>query len=61
MPETDQWNYSFMGASFGSVEKRPVYCKLDQPRPFYDAIHRLVHFSSFAELEVSFDREDVFA
>ena len=61
VPETDQWNYSFMGASFGSVEKRPVYCKLDQPRPFYDAIHRPVHFSSFAELEVSFDREDVFA
>jgi pre-mRNA-processing factor 8 len=61
VPETDQWNYSFMGASFGSVEKRPVYCKIDQPRPFYDAIHRPVHFSSFAELEVSFDREDVFA
>ena len=61
VPETDQWNYSFMGASFASVEKRPVYCKIDQPRPFYDAIHRPVHFSSFAELEVSFDREDVFA
>jgi pre-mRNA-processing factor 8 len=61
VPETGQWNYSFMGASFGSVEKRPVYCKIDQPRPFYDAMHRPVHFSSFAELEVSFDREDVFA
>jgi len=61
VPETEQWNYSFMGASFGSVEKRPVYCKIDQPRPFYDAMHRPVHFSSFAELEVSFDREDVFA
>jgi pre-mRNA-processing factor 8 len=61
VPETEQWNYSFMGASFGSVEKRPVYCRIDQPRPFYDAMHRPVHFSSFAELEVSFDREDVFA
>jgi pre-mRNA-processing factor 8 len=61
VPETEQWNYSFMGASFGSVEKRPVYCKIDQPRPFYDALHRPVHFSSFAELEVSFDRDDVFA
>ena len=61
VPETEQWNYSFMGASFASVEKRPVYCKIDQPRPFYDAMHRPVHFSSFAELEVSFDREDVFA
>ena len=61
VPETEQWNYSFMGAAFASVEKRPVYCKIDQPRPFYDAMHRPVHFSSFAELEVSFDREDVFA
>ena len=61
VPETDQWNYSFMGASFAGVEKRPVHCKIDQPRPFYDAMHRPVHFSSFAELEVSFDREDMFA
>ena len=62
VPETDVWNYSFMGASFGSVEKRPVYVKIDTPKRFYDEIHRPVHFSSFGELEDLWaDREDVFA
>ena len=62
VPETDVWNYSFMGASFGSVEKRPIYVKIDTPKRFYDEIHRPVHFSSFGELEDLWaDREDVFA
>ena len=62
VPETDVWNYSFMGASFGGVEKRPVYVKIDTPKRFYDEIHRPVHFSSFGELEDLWaDREDVFA
>ncbi|KAL9621420.1 MAG: hypothetical protein Q9160_004180 [Pyrenula sp. 1 TL-2023] len=56
------WNYSFMGSAFGSVEKRPIYTKLDAPKRFYDDTHRPVHFRSFAELEdIWVDREDEFA
>jgi len=62
VPEAETWNYSFMGASFSTVEKRPVYVKIDTPRRFYDDQHRLIHFSSFNELEdIWADREDVFA
>ncbi|KAK5197733.1 pre-mRNA-splicing factor 8 [Exophiala xenobiotica] len=62
VPETETWNYSFMGASFSAVEKRPVYVKIDTPRRFYDDRHRPIHFSSFNELEdIWADREDVFA
>jgi len=62
VPETDTWNYSFMGASFSSVEKRPIYVKIDTPRRFYDDLHRPVHFNSFNELEdIWADREDAFA
>ncbi|KAJ9645464.1 pre-mRNA-splicing factor 8 [Knufia peltigerae] len=62
VPETEVWNYSFMGAGFSSVEKRPVYVKIDTPRRFYDDRHRPIHFSSFNELEdIWADREDVFA
>lgn len=31
VPESNIWNYSFMGSSFGSVEKRPIYVKIDTP------------------------------
>lgn len=56
------WNYSFMGSNFSSVEKRPVYVKIDTPKRFYDDVHRPVHFQSFAELEdIWVDREDEFA
>ncbi|KAK4942570.1 pre-mRNA-splicing factor 8 [Elasticomyces elasticus] len=62
VPETETWNYSFMGASFSAVEKRPVYVKIDTPRRFYDDKHRPIHFSSFNELEnIWADRDDVFA
>ena len=62
VPESGSWNYSFMGASFGGVEKRPVYVKLDTPKRFYDDLHRPIHFSSFAEIEdIWYDREDVLA
>ena len=63
VPENDVWNYSFMGASFsGRVEKGGVYVKVDQPKRFYEGIHRPVHFASFNELEETWaDREDVFA
>ncbi|EXJ87138.1 hypothetical protein A1O3_04096 [Capronia epimyces CBS 606.96] len=62
VPENDSWNYSFMGASFSAVEKRPVYVKIDTPRRFYEDRHRPIHFSSFNELEdIWADREDAFA
>ena len=63
VPESGLWNYHFMGPSFSSsVEKRPVHCKVDVPRPFYADQHRPLHFQNFAELEdVGVDRSDNFA
>ncbi|KAE8348775.1 NUC071 domain-containing protein [Aspergillus coremiiformis] len=62
VPEDNVWNYSFMGSSFGSVEKRPVYVKIDTPLRFYDDQHRPLHFQNFAELEdIWVDRSDNFA
>ena len=31
VPESNLWNYSFMGSSFGSVEKKAVFVKIDTP------------------------------
>ncbi|EAW11483.1 U4/U6-U5 snRNP complex subunit PRP8 [Aspergillus clavatus NRRL 1] len=62
VPEDNVWNYSFMGSAFGSVEKRPVYVKIDTPLRFYDDQHRPLHFQNFAELEdIWVDRSDNFA
>ncbi|KMP04724.1 mRNA splicing protein PRP8 [Coccidioides immitis RMSCC 2394] len=62
VPENNVWNYSFMGSSFSSVEKRPVYVKVDTPLRFYDDQHRPLHFQNFAELEdIWVDRTDNFA
>ncbi|KAJ5338110.1 hypothetical protein N7452_004838 [Penicillium brevicompactum] len=62
VPEDNVWNYSFMGSSFGSVEKRPIYVKIDTPLKFYDDQHRPLHFQNFAELEdIWVDRADNFA
>ncbi|KAJ5986289.1 hypothetical protein N7451_010654 [Penicillium sp. IBT 35674x] len=61
VPEDNLWNYSFMGSSFGSVEKRPIYVKIDTPLRFYDDQHRPLHFQNFAELEdIWVDRSDNF-
>ncbi|EED16592.1 pre-mRNA splicing factor (Prp8), putative [Talaromyces stipitatus ATCC 10500] len=62
VPEDNVWNYSFMGSSFSSVEKRSVYVKIDTPLRFYDDQHRPLHFQNFAELEdIWVDRTDNFA
>lgn len=62
VPENSVWNYSFMGSSFSSVEKRPIHVKVDAPLRFYDAQHRPLHFQNFAELEdIWVDRTDNFA
>ncbi|KAJ6021826.1 hypothetical protein N7540_007330 [Penicillium herquei] len=61
VPEDNLWNYSFMGSSFGSIEKRPIYVKIDTPLRFYDDQHRPLHFQNFAELEdIWVDRTDNF-
>jgi pre-mRNA-processing factor 8 len=31
VPESNAWNYSFMGSAFGGVEKKPVHVKIDTP------------------------------
>lgn len=62
VPEDNVWNYSFMGSAFSSVEKRPIYVKIDTPLRFYDDQHRPLHFQNFAELEdIWVDRSDNFA
>ncbi|KAJ8607387.1 hypothetical protein MRB53_040333 [Persea americana] len=62
VPETDRWNYSFMGSSFGGVEKKAVHVKVDTPLRFYDDRHRPLHFQNFAEMEdVWVDKPDNFA
>jgi pre-mRNA-processing factor 8 len=62
VPENNAWNYSFMGSSFGSIEKKPVHVKIDTPLPFYSEQHRPLHFQSFAEIEdLWVDKDDVFA
>ncbi|KAL8808163.1 MAG: hypothetical protein Q9182_000227 [Xanthomendoza sp. 2 TL-2023] len=62
VPESGLWNYSFLGASFSAVEKRPCGVKMDVPVGFYADVHRPVHFINFAELEdVGVDRQDNFA
>jgi pre-mRNA-processing factor 8 len=61
VPETNTWNYSFMGSAFGSIEKKPVHVKIDTPMPFYNDQHRPLHFQNFAELEdIWVDRDDNF-
>ncbi|KAI4205905.1 MAG: hypothetical protein LQ350_000090 [Teloschistes chrysophthalmus] len=63
VPESGVWNYSFMGSAFGGVERAKGWgVKVDQPRGFYEGVHRPVHFLSFGELEdVGVDRSDNFA
>ncbi|KAI9649361.1 pre-mRNA-splicing factor 8 [Ciborinia camelliae] len=62
VPETNSWNYSFMGSAFGSLEKKPVHVKIDTPTPFYNDLHRPLHFQNFAELEdIWVDNEDKLA
>ena len=62
VPEDGRWNYSFMGASFSGLEKKAPSTKIDTPVGFYDAIHRVLHFQNFAELEdIGVDRADNFA
>jgi len=63
VPETGGvWNYSFMGAGFGGVEKKKVGVRVDVPVGFYADVHRPLHFQNFAELEdIWVDRQDNFA
>jgi len=62
VPENNSWNYSFMGSTFGGIEKKPVHVKIDTPLPFYSDQHRPLHFQNFAQLEDLWaDRDDNFA
>ena len=61
VPEQSTWNYSFMGNSFSSVEKRPLHVRIDTPMRFYDDKHRPQHFQTFSELEETWvDRDNNF-
>ena len=61
VPEDEVWNYSFMGSTFSTIDKRPVYVKVDEPTKFYEDEQRPLHYQSFAELEdIWVDRSDNF-
>jgi pre-mRNA-processing factor 8 len=61
VPEDDLWNYSFMGSSFGEIEKKEIIVKVDEPVKFYEDEQRPLHFQNFAELEdIWVDRGDHF-
>ena len=62
VPVDDLWNYTFIGAAFDLVAKRPLLCKIERPLSFYDAEHRPIHFKNFGAVEdIWVDREDPFA
>ena len=62
VPESGIWNYGFMGGSFDSIVKKPVFVKVDVPEPYYAGQQRPLHFQNFAELEdIWVDRSDNFA
>lgn len=62
VPETDLWNYAFIGAGWNPHSKFDM--KLDTPLSFYHELHRPIHFTSFNQLEdedLEVEQEDVFA
>ncbi|KAF6056038.1 PROCN domain family protein [Candida parapsilosis] len=63
VPEDEIWNYFFMGAIFNSNDLYNL--KVDIPLSFYDAVHRPIHFTNFAQLEAGNEeeayQEDVFS
>lgn len=49
VPSNGIWNYNFMGMAHSVARKYAV--SLDNPRPFYDDVHRPNHFLKFAAAE----------
>ena len=48
VPEGNLWNYSFMGSSFGNVEKKPVFVKMDIPLvSFITPLHLMKSLRNF--------------
>ena len=61
VPEGNLWNYSFMGSSFGSVEKKAVFVKMDTPLVSQSASTPLadVEFANFCyslSMRINIDR-----
>ena len=61
VPEGNLWNYSFMGSSFGSVEKKAVFVKMDTPLVSQSASTLLVdvEFANFCyslSMRINIDR-----
>lgn len=62
VPETDLWNYGFIGAGWNPHTKFDM--KLDTPLSFYHELHRPIHFTSFNQMEdedLEVESQDVFA
>lgn len=63
IPEGGVWNYNFNGINFSQNMKYTLV--LDNPKDFYNEMHRTAHFLDFArnedEIEAELpDREDHF-
>ncbi|CDK28553.1 unnamed protein product [Kuraishia capsulata CBS 1993] len=62
VPDTDLWNYSFIPNAWN--EEMEYSLKLDNPLPFYDELHRPIHFMAFNQIEgeaLEADQDDPFA
>ena len=63
VPEAGIWNYNFNGINFSENMKYQLV--LDNPKDFYNEIHRTAHFLDFAknedEIEIeTLDKENPF-
>ncbi|KAF8817981.1 pre-mRna processing splicing factor PRP8 [Cardiosporidium cionae] len=64
VPDGHIWNYNFMGVKHSANMKYSLI--LDNPREFYDEIHRPSHFLQFTQMDPTAqlegaDREDLFS
>jgi len=56
VPEAGSWNYNFSGVKHSPTMKYGL--KLENPKPFYDEIHRSAHFLNFGSLDSSVTKEE---
>lgn len=49
VPDAGSWNYNFMGVKHNAQMKYGL--KVDNPKEFYNELHRPQHFLKFGEIE----------
>lgn len=56
VPENDVWNYSFSSAMWNAQHR--AFFKVGQPIPYYDPLHRAIHFENVRKLEDEIDFDE---